>query len=66
MIGYLGRYGDTNISWFPAFVDEGMVIVFALVVYYVALALRLEPNGVSEELAKDAYQLAGLDELTTA
>ena len=66
LIGYLGRYGDTNINWFPAFVDEGVVIVFGLVIYYVALALRLEPNGVSEEVAKDAYQLESLDDLTTA
>ncbi len=66
LIGYLGRYGDSNINWFPAFVDEGVVIGFGLIVYYVALASRLEPNGVSEEVAKDAHQLAGLDELTTA
>ena len=59
LIGYLGRYGDSNINWFPAFVDEGVVIGFGLVVYYVALASRLEPNGVSEEVAKDAHQLAG-------
>jgi amino acid transporter len=66
VIGYLGRYGDSNINWFPAFVDEGVVIVFSLVIYYLALSLRLEPNGVSEEVAKDAHQLEGLDELTTA
>ncbi len=66
VIGYLGRYGDSNINWFPAFVDEGVVIVFGLVVYYVALAMRLEPNGVSEEVAKDAHQLSSLDDLTTA
>jgi len=66
VIGYFGRYGDTNRNDLPAFVDLGVVIVFSLVVYYVALALRLEPNGVSEEVAKDAHQLEGLDELTTA
>ena len=66
VIGYFGRYGDTNRNDLPAFVDLGVVIVFALVVYYIALAMRLEPNGVSEEVAKDAHQLEGLDELTTA
>jgi hypothetical protein len=66
VIGYLGRYGTSNINWFPAFVDEGVVIAWSLLVYYVALAMRLEPNGVNEEVAKDAYQLEGLDELTTA
>jgi amino acid transporter len=66
VIGYLGRYGDTNRNVLPAFVDLGVMIAWALVVYYVALAMRLEPNGVSEEVAKDAHQLEGLDELTTA
>jgi hypothetical protein len=50
----------------PAFVDLGVMIAWALLVYYVARVMRLEPNGVSEEVAKDAHQLAGLDELTTA
>jgi hypothetical protein len=66
VIGYFGRYGDNARNSLPAFVDLGVVIVFALVVYYVALAMRLEPNGVSEEVAKDAHQLEGLDELKTA
>jgi hypothetical protein len=43
-----------------------VVIAWSLAVYYVALAMRLEPNGVSEEVAKDAHQLRDLDELTTA
>ena len=42
------------------------MVPLALVVYYVALAMRLEPNGVSEEVAKDAHQLRDLDELSTA
>jgi amino acid transporter len=66
VIGYLGRYGDTNRNTLPAFVDLGVVIAWSLAVYYVALAMRLEPNGVSEEVAKDAHQLRDLDELTTA
>jgi amino acid transporter len=66
LIGWLGRYGDNAQNVLPAFWDLGVVIVWGLLVYYVALAMRLEPNGVSEEVAKDAHQLAGLDELTTA
>ena len=67
VIGYFGRYGDRmRGTACPAFVDLGVVIVFALVVYYVALAMRLEPNGVSEEVAKDAHQLEGLEQLKTA
>ena len=42
------------------------MIAWALAMYYVALAMRLEPSGVSEEVAKDAYQLSSLDDLTTA
>jgi amino acid transporter len=73
LIGRFGRYGDPTLGGLqrhtndlPAFVDLGVVIAFSLVIYYLALSLRLEPNGVSEEVAKDAHQLAGLDELTTA
>ena len=36
VIGYLGRYGDSNINWFPAFADEGVVVAFGLVIYYLA------------------------------
>ena len=35
-------------------------------IFYLAVSQRLEPNGVSEEVAKDAHQLADLDELTVA
>jgi amino acid transporter len=73
LIGRFGRYGDPTLGGLqrhtndlPAFVDLGVVIAFSPVIYYVALAMGLEPSGVSEEVAKDAHQLAGLDELTTA
>jgi amino acid transporter len=66
VIGYFGRYGTSNRNDLPAFWDLGVVIVWSLAVYYVALAMRLEPNGVSEEVAKDAHQLADLDDLATA
>jgi amino acid transporter len=73
VIGRFGRYGDPtkgglqrHTNSLPAFVDLGVVIVFSLVIYFLALSLRLNPNGVSEEVAKDAHQLEGLDEVRTA
>jgi amino acid transporter len=66
LIGWLGRYGDSAREVIPSGVDLVVMIVWGLVIYRLALSLRLEPNGVSEEVAKDAHQLEGLDELTTA
>jgi hypothetical protein len=41
--------------------DLVTVVVFCLVVYALAGASRLQPNGVTEEVAKDAGQLIGID-----
>jgi amino acid transporter len=66
VLGWFGRYGDSARQSLPEGIDLVVVIVWSLAIYQLALALRLEPNGVSEEVAKDAHQLEGLDELTTA
>ena len=36
-------------------------MVWSLGIFALAMNQRLEPNGVSEEVAKDAHQLEGLD-----
>lgn len=60
VISYLGQY-DTPHPTIPSGWDLVTVIVFCLAIYGIAGATRLQPNGVTEEVAKDAKQLAGID-----
>ncbi|MEO7350475.1 MAG: APC family permease [Marmoricola sp.] len=64
VLGWLGRYGDSAGNILPDGIDLIVVIAWSLGIFYLAVRLRLEPSGVSEEVAKDAHQLSGLDELT--
>lgn len=56
LIGWLGRYGGGR-NILPNWVDVGVVIVFALVVFYWAIALRLSKEEAAAEVAKDAVQI---------
>ena len=56
LIGWLGRYGGGR-NILPNWVDVGVVIVFALVVFYWAIALRLSNEEAAAEIAKDAVQI---------
>lgn len=60
VISYLGQY-DTPHPTIPSGWDLVTVIVFCLAVYVLAGASRLEPNGVTEEVAKDAGQMVGIE-----
>jgi amino acid transporter len=66
LLGWLGRYGDSASNRLPEGWDLIVVIAYSLGIFYLAVHLRLEPNGVSEEVAKDAHQLSDLDELNVA
>jgi len=56
LIGALGRYGG-GYEVLPAWVDIGVVIAFALAIFYFALSLALTPTQSAEAIAKDAHQL---------
>jgi amino acid transporter len=56
VLGWLGRYGGGR-NILPNWVDVGVVIVFALVVFYWAIALRLSKENAAAEVAKDAQQI---------
>jgi amino acid transporter len=56
LIGWLGRYGGGR-NILPNWVDVGVVIVFALVVFYWTVALRLSKEEAAAEVAKDAVQI---------
>ena len=65
-LGWIGRYGDSARDVLPDGIDLLVMIVWSLGIFYLAVRLRLEPNGVSEEVAKDAHQLEGLDDAFVA
>ena len=56
LLGWLGRYGGGR-NILPSWVDIGVVIVFALAIFYWATALRLSKEDSAVEVAKDARQI---------
>ncbi len=56
LLGWLGRYGGGR-NILPGWVDVGVVIAFALGIFYWATALRLSQESSAVEVAKDALQI---------
>jgi amino acid transporter len=56
LIGAFGRYGAWR-QTLPAWVDIGIVIAFALAIFYLALRLTLSQQQAAAAIAKDARQL---------
>ncbi|HVV86507.1 MAG TPA: APC family permease [Kofleriaceae bacterium] len=56
LIGYLGRYGGGR-GVLRAWVDLGVVIAFALAIFYLALALTRTAEETAAAIARDAHQL---------
>jgi amino acid transporter len=60
LMGWLGRYGpdgDGHRNLLPNWVDIGVVIIFALVIFYWAVRLTLTKEGTASAVAKDAQQI---------
>jgi amino acid transporter len=56
LLGWLGRYGGGR-NVLPNWVDIGVVIVFALVIFHWATALRLSQESSAAAVARDAQQI---------
>ncbi len=56
VIGALGRYGDGG-EVLPNWVDLGVVIAFALGIFYLAVATALPAAEAAQAVAKDAAQI---------
>jgi len=56
VIGAIGRYGGGN-NLLPNWVDILVVLVFALVIFYWAIALSLSKEQAAGAIAKDSYQI---------
>ena len=57
VLGALGRYGDSARNILPDWVDIGVVIAFALAIFYWAVSLTLTRDEAAAEIAKDAQQI---------
>ncbi|MFL5926867.1 MAG: hypothetical protein ACJ77E_08020, partial [Gaiellaceae bacterium] len=44
VISYIGRYDGKN--WLPFWIDIGVVAVFSIAIFALAVAVRLEPDAV--------------------
>jgi len=57
LLGWLGRYGNGAKNILPNWFDIGVVLVFALGIYYWAVNLSLSREAAATAIAKDAQQL---------
>src|SRR5437870_8644094 len=57
LIGWLGRYGQGSRNLLPSWVDIGVVIVFALAIFYWAVRMTLTKERTAAAVAKDAQQI---------
>ncbi len=65
VISWLGQYGS-GLAVIPDWVDLGVVAVWSLIVFYVAVAMSLPPNRVAAALEQEKAELESAPELTTA
>ena len=57
LIGWLGRYGNGCRNLLPNWVDIAVVIVFSLMIFYLAVRLTLTKEATAAAVAKDAQQI---------
>ena len=57
LIGWLGRYGNGCRNLLPNWVDVAVVIVFSLMIFYLAVRLTLTKEATAAAVAKDAQQI---------
>jgi amino acid transporter len=57
LLGAVGRYGAGARNLLPGWIDLGVVIVFALGIFYWAVSLTLTKDEAAAAVAKDAQQI---------
>jgi hypothetical protein len=55
ILGYLGRYFGSNIL--PEWIDILAMLVFSLVIYWLALRITMTDGEVAEAVQRDAHQI---------
>jgi len=61
LIGWLGRYGIGAKNVLPEWIDIGVVIVFALFIFYWAVRVAASKPQAAAAIEKDAAQLDQID-----
>ncbi|HEY2723558.1 MAG TPA: APC family permease [Pseudonocardiaceae bacterium] len=64
LISYLGQYDGMKVI--PPWIDLGVVAVFSLAVFYLAVRLALPAERVRQAIAQDEHEAASQPELKTA
>ncbi len=57
LLGWLGQYGEDARRILPNWLDLGIVILFALIIFYWAVNVSLSPQTSAAAVAKDSEQL---------
>src|SRR2546426_5130651 len=57
LIGWAGCYGNGSRNLLPNWVDLGVVIIFALAIFYWAVSLALTKEATAAAIGKDAQQI---------
>ena len=57
VLGFVGRYGTGARNLLPGWVDLGVVIVFALAIFYWAVSLTLTKEEAAAAVAEDSRQI---------
>jgi len=56
VISYCGRYGNRSLMLIPEWIDTGVVAAFSLVIFYVAVRLRLPGERVVDAVESDKFE----------
>lgn len=64
LISYLGQYDGMKVI--PPWIDLGVVAVFSLAIFYLAVRLALPAERVKQAMAQDEHEAASRPELKTA
>ncbi|WP_415856306.1 APC family permease [Sinomonas sp. G460-2] len=61
VIGFLGRYGKGALNVLPEWIDIAIVVVFSIVMFYVAVSLAMKPEQIEAAVEADEFELEAID-----
>ncbi|WP_422934788.1 APC family permease [Sinomonas sp. P47F7] len=61
VIGLLGRYGKGALNVLPEWIDIALVVVFSIVMFYVAVSLAMKPEQIEAAVEADEFELEAID-----
>lgn len=61
VIGLLGRYGKGALNVLPEWIDIVVVVIFSLVMFYIAVALAMKPEQIEAAVGADEFEFEAID-----